>query len=292
MQRPPEIKLKSFLFFTAILVAGNILIWSEGASAGKTQAGFYFLNVGQGDSELAVFPFGAKVITDAGPGKQVASEAQSVLGTLDNYIDLAIISHPELDHYGGFAELLTRYDIGMLITNGREPAVPSREWSELMKEVRAKNIPMLAVGAGDNIFLGKDEINVLSPTAKLQRSKEMNDTCIVERVSLGGVKELLTGDIGDKTEKALLSSGADLRADILKVAHHGSKYSSSAAFLAAVSPSVAMIEVGKKNTYGHPTQAVLDRLAAVGASIFRTDQLGTIGAREENGTLAIGASAQ
>ncbi len=298
----PELKLSRFLFFAAVLLASNLLLWADVAKATKPASGFYFLNVGQGDSELAIFPTGAKVITDAGPGKQVASEAQSVLGTLDSYIDIAVISHPQLDHYGGFSELLSHYDFGLFITNGREAQSGSREWNGLIQSIKNKNVPILALGAGDRIFFGpasagqsqtgQDKIEILSPNKKLQASKELNDTALVQKVSMGAVTELLTSDIGDKVEKALLKSGIDLRADILKVAHHGSKYSSSAAFLKAVSPITAVIEVGKKNTYGHPTQAVLDRLAAIGASVFRTDISGTLNVHTENRELIVAAGSE
>lgn len=285
----PELKLSKFLFLAVVLLASNLLLWSDMAKAKKPASGFYFLNVGQGDSELAIFPTGAKVITDAGPGRQVATEAQSVLGTLDNYIDVAVITHPQLDHYGGFSELLTHYDVGIFITNGREADSATREWQTLMRTIKNKNIPILVLGAGDKISLAGDRIDFLSPNTKLQASKELNDTALVQKVTMGGVTELLTSDMGDKVEKTLMKAGVNLRADILKVGHHGSKYSSSATFLKAVSPAAAVIEVGK-NTYGHPTQAVLDRLANVGASVFRTDILGTISVLGGRGVLDVGGS--
>jgi beta-lactamase superfamily II metal-dependent hydrolase len=280
----PEIKLKSFLSLVVVFLVGNIFIWNEDASARKSPAGFYFLDVGQGDSELAVFPSGAKAITDAGPGKQVAAEIPNVLGALDNYIDVAVISHPQLDHYGGFSELLSHYDFGIFIYNGREADSGTREWQSLIKTIKGKNIPILALGAGDKIFFDENKIDFLSPNAKLQADKELNNTALVEKISMGGVRELLTSDISDKVEKALMKAGVNLQADILKVAHHGSKYSTSAAFLKAVSPVAAAIEVGK-NTYGHPTKDVLDRLASIGALVFRTDLLGTVGAKMESGSL-------
>lgn len=287
-----NLSLKKFLYFTVILLAGNFLLWTEVARTEKPNAGFYFLSVGQGDSELVVFTNGAKVITDAGPGKQVATEAQNVLGTLDNYIDIAVITHPQLDHYGGFAELFSRYDFGIFIVNGREAETATREWQSLMQKIKNKNIPILALGAGDSISLGENKIDILSPNKKLFASKDLNDTGIVEKIYLGELTELLTADLGEKGEKELIKSGVNLKADILKVGHHGSKYSSSAVFLNAISPLVAGIEVGKKNLYGHPTTAVLDRLANVGASVFRTDLLGTFGMKMENGNLVISGTTE
>lgn len=288
----PELKFSKFIFFLIILFAGNYFLWSEVARTERPPAGFYFLSVGQGDSELAVFTDGAKVITDAGPGKQAATEAQNVLGTLDNYIDIAVITHPQLDHYGGFAELLSRYDFGIFIVNGREAESATREWQSLMQAIKNKNIPILALGAGDSISLGEDKIDILSPDRKLFAGKDLNDTGIVEKASLGGLTELLIADLDEKGEKELINSGVNLKADILKVGHHGSKYSSSAPFLNAVSPVAAAIEVGKKNLYGHPTVVALDRLASVGASVFRTDLLGTFGVKLQNGNLVIAGSGE
>jgi len=105
---------------------------------------------------------------------------------------------------------------------------------------------------------------------------EANEQSVVLKLIYGGFSVLLTGDIGSETEQVLVNSGSNLRSNVLKVGHHGSKFSSSEEFLRAVKPALAVISVGKKNRYGHPTQETLGRLRAVGARILRTDESGHI----------------
>ena len=117
-------------------------------------------------------------------------------------------------------------------------------------------------------------IAVLNPTA--QHTGDLNEDSVVFRLTCGEVSVLFTGDATDDTESSMLASGLALDSDVLKVGHHGSSTSTSSAFLAAVTPKDAVISVGAGNTYGHPTQATLDRLAAAGATVYRTDQDGTV----------------
>lgn len=232
----------------------------------------YFLNVGQGDSELAILPGGVKVLIDAGPDKNILDELNSILPPTDRYIDLVMVSHPQADHFNGLIEVAKRYSVGAFIYNGRDGTAKS--WQELKNIVEENKIPAVVLSAGDKINYLESKFDILLPNENFINSKELNDTVLVALLESQGAKILFTGDIGKDIEDYLIDR-FDLKVDVLKVAHHGSKYSSSKRFLLEISPKISVIEVGK-NSYGHPTKTALDNLALVGSQIFRTDQDGTI----------------
>jgi len=261
------------ILFLIFLVVFDFLVWkSIILNKPNSDTELYFLDVGQGDSELVILPGGVKILIDAGPNNKIVSELESVLRSTDRYIDLLVLSHPETDHFNGFIDVLKRYQVGAFIYNGRAGAAQS--WKELAKIVEENKVPVFVLGQGDKIKNQDDFFEILLPNADFLRSKELNDTSLIMKLinndEQNQIKILFTGDIGEKNEKYLINN-FDIRADILKVGHHGSKYSSGDYFLKAVNPKISAIEVGK-NSYGHPTKEVLERLASVGSQIFRTDQ--------------------
>ncbi len=264
------------LVFFALFFAVDFFVWSRilfAKAADETH--MHFLNVGQGDAELVILPGNLKILTDAGPDSKIIGELEKIPSLNDRYIDVAVISHPQLDHFNGFRYILDRYRVGAFIYNGRSDGPGVEEWPDLVKKIKERGAPLIQMGAGDKIKYSASMINFLSPNPELLQSAELNDTGLVELIESNGLRILLTADIGAETEK-YLANHFDLRADILKVAHHGSRFSSSDIFLKAVKPKVAIIEVGSKNRYGHPTQETLKRLSNVSAAIFRTDNSGQI----------------
>lgn len=239
--------------------------------------GLYFLDVGQGDSELLVIPDThgntMRLLIDGGPDASVLRELGEVLGPADHRIDVLMMTHPQLDHFGGFTDVVTRYDVGMFLGNGRKG--DAKAYGALHGALAERRVPYLALGEGDRIRYGDAVITLLSPTPSETLDAELNTTCLVALLEYHGLRALYTGDIDVNVESRLVHD-YDIHAQILKVPHHGSRFSSSETFLAEVHPSVAMIEVGAKNRYGHPTKDALGRLAAVGSRIFRTDQRGTV----------------
>ncbi len=233
---------------------------------------YYFLDVGQGDSQLIIFPGGVKLLIDGGPGNKVVSQLGKILSPTDRYIDLVMMTHPQLDHFGGFNNVVRDYNVGAILGTGRAADIGA--YKEFISIVRAKSIPYIVLGMGDSIKYGDVRVDILSPDNNNVRSPEMNDGCLVAMVTDGSHRALYTCDAGFNIEKEL-AQAYHLSADILKVGHHGSRFSSDSKFLAAVNPRVAVIGVGK-NSYGHPTKDVLSRLADVGARIFRTDLNGNI----------------
>jgi competence protein ComEC len=249
----------------------------------------YFLDVGQGDSELIVFPGNIKVMTDAGPTAAVVASLEKVLPPGDRYIDLAIISHPQLDHFNGYNFMLDHYRIGAFIYNGRDDDPGVKEWPALKEKIKEKGVPLITLAGSDKIYVGKNEIEMLSPNHEFAESAELNDTGFVELIKTEGLRTLLMADTGFNVEDWLLEQKVDIRADVLKVGHHGSKFSSGDAFLRAVNPSLAVIEVGAKNTYGHPGSSTLARIvSSTRAKILRTDQGGNIEIYREGGGLKVG----
>jgi competence protein ComEC len=227
-------------------------------------------------------------MTDAGPDSSVTKSLQRALPQASRSIDVAMVTHPELDHFNGFNYIVENYRIGVFIVNGRDHP-GSKQWAELLQKITAKNIPLVTLGAGDSIHYGVNRIDILSPNAQLAGSSELNDAGLVEKVYTPDFTALLTADIGTNVEDYLRGryNSAVLAADILKVGHHGSKYSSGLAFLHAAHPALAVISVGARNTYGHPTPETLGRLTATGIPVFRTDQRGTITVRRVGGELKI-----
>lgn len=296
-----SILIASFL----LLIALDAFVWFQ-VAFGKpsSQPKMYFFDVGQGDAELAILPGGVKVLTDAGPDKTILQEMEKISSLGGRYIDIGIISHPQLDHFGGFQYLLEKYRFGALIFNGRSDT-GAEEWKTLVSKIDDARIPLITLAGGDAVRYQNSRIDFLSPNRDYLQSAELNDVGLVELLNVtppsaglagsGGLKVLLTADIGSNIEQYLVgrfdssaAPGAGIAADILKIPHHGSKFSSSGEFLKAVDPKVAVIEVGAHNRYGHPAPAALGRLASsTSARVFRTDLNGTITAILENGKLKI-----
>ncbi len=279
------------LIILVALLGTDAIFWFNIVAGSALRPGDYFLDVGQGDSELVVFPNNVRVMTDAGPDNTIVDTLGKLLTEGSHYIDLAIISHPQLDHFNGYNYLMDNgYQFGAFIYNGRDDDPPIKAWTGLLAKIKSARIPFITLAGGDRMRAGDSgkldanqtvpdagEIYFLTPSADFLQSAELNDTAFAELVSAGGMRTLLTSDADMDVEDFLLKTGADVRADILKVGHHGSNYSSSDAFLRAVNPKAAVIEVGAHNAYGHPGKAALARIASsTHAMLFRTDRDGTV----------------
>jgi competence protein ComEC len=263
--------LVSFLFFA------NLLAWL--AVFDFTRQKFLvvdFFDVGQGDSAFIVTPGGRQILIDGGPDNSVLEKLGDNMPFWDRTIDLIILSHPEKDHLTGLIEVLKRYKVeNILWTKIERNTAEYQEWIDGIKKEGAR---VIIAQAGEKIKIGKLEINILNPLEDLenQELEDSNDSSVVAKLIYGEKSFLFTGDISGKIEASLTEDLTQIDSDILKVSHHGSKYSTSDEFIKAVSPQIAVIEVGKDNSYGHPTQDVLDRLLKYGINILRTDQGGDI----------------
>jgi competence protein ComEC len=238
---------------------------------GKLSA--YFLDVGQGDSELLVFG-NTTILIDAGEtdmGDRVVADLQRLGVTR---IDLLVATHSHSDHIGGMQKVLAAFPVGQVLDAGVPSSSPVYE--HFLNEIDKKQIPYMVAEQGQTINPDPAlRILVLSPPEQ-HYSDDPNANSIVLRISYGTINFLFTGDMGGTAEDALVKTGYPVDAQVLKVGHHGSEYSTSKAFLARVRPEVAVIDVGKDNPYGHPHHATLRNLSDAGATIYRTDLDGTI----------------
>jgi competence protein ComEC len=273
-------------FIITMFIVSDIFLWYRILGVPRvTSSAMHFLNIGQGDSELLELPGPVSLMTDAGPDGSVVSEMDAVSKTRRR-IDLAVVTHPQADHFNGFNYLLGRYSIGAILLNGRNDDPGVAEWVMLLRKAKEFGVAVITVTGGDRIRIGSSTVTFLSPDAGDLQSAELNDTGLVEYVKTPQFSALLTADIGFGVEKQLVTRGG-IRADILKVGHHGSKYSSSPEFLSAVNPAISIIEVGKKNRYGHPASVTLKRLSEVSQNIFRTDINGRVSVIPNNGKLEV-----
>jgi len=267
------------LLAATTLVAGSVLAaaWMD---VGRQRPRAVILDVGQGDAVYVRTPDGQDILVDAGPSNgHVVDRLREQLPRGDGDIELLVSTHLDADHSGGMVDVLEAFSVERVATNGDEPT--TKTGHAFLDAVDAEPGAEHTTFARGQQLTGRGwRADVLWPTTTGPGSaaaiKETNDASIVIRLQTAEHCILLTGDISDATEKQLTKDPQSLRCENLKVSHHGSKTSSSQAFLMAVDPDTAIISVGAKNSYGHPTQQALDRLRATGATIRRTDEEGSV----------------
>ena len=261
------------VFAAAVICGAGCSVY---LSDGFEKTDMVFVDVGQGDC-LHIKAGGKNLLIDGG-GSFNYNVGKSTLKPylLKNgvtKIDMAIATHLHTDHYQGLKELSQTYRIKKL---GVYEANSVNE-NHLKKEFKTDEILYLA--AGDVINMGRNvSVEVLSPDrGNPLDEKDENKNSLVLRVNVKGSSVLMTGDIDEKGEKTLIAD-TDIKADILKIAHHGSRYSSCEKFIAVAAPKIAVIQVGK-NTYGHPSEEVIKRLEEHKITVLRNDEQGAVGIR-------------
>lgn len=274
--------LKYFYIGIAVLICLNFFTWQEVFRLyGNQNLKVSFLNVGQGDSAFITTPENHQILIDGGPDSTVVGKIAKQIPFWDMSLDLVILSHPEKDHMQGLLEVLKRYKVSYIVWSGiKKQDAEYLEWLKVL--VRQKNLgaKIITAVAGQEIKVGNLKIDILNPKENLfgkDAGSSSNDTSVVAKLIYGKNIFLFTGDIDAKAEAELCKASpyTNLKSNVLKVAHHGSKFSTSDIFLQEVAPQFAVIEVGK-NTYGHPTPEALQRLQNFGIKVYRTDQSGDI----------------
>lgn len=257
-----------------------------------------FLDVGQGDAILIRLPYDQEIyLIDTGGTIRLNKEEwqrkkhEFSVGNdiLIPYlqkegikkIDKLIVTHGDADHIGAAQELLSNITVKEVVFGRKEQEAILEK--AVKKQALEKEVKISEVGEGESWRVNEAEFFVLAPTGK-ERSE--NNASIVLWAKLGGITWLFTGDLEEEGEKGLVATYPDLRADVLKVAHHGSNTSSITPFLSAVQPNIAIISVGERNRYGHPHKEVIERFEKMGIEIWRTDKQGAISYvfKEERGT--------
>lgn len=234
----------------------------------------HFLDVGQADSIIIQLPTKQTMIIDGGnnaDGMMIVHYLQK-LGI--QKIDYLIGTHPHEDHIGGLDNLINNYSIGKIYLP--KVTTTTKTFEDLLLAIKAKNLKIISAQRGMEIIQQNDlQAIILAPSSNSKYSN-LNDWSIVVKLTYQQTSFLFTGDAQEESELEMLRNNCQLKADLLKVGHHGSHTSTTERFLQAVSPDYSIISVGGGNKYGHPANSVINRLQKHGIKLYRTDQLGTI----------------
>lgn len=300
---------------TAAAAIAGLLYWGYQPVYPKGSGFVEFLDVGQGDSALITTPSGLHILVDGGGTVSFRKPNESWRVRRDPYevgaktlvpllkqrgihrLDAVVLTHGDQDHIGGLHAVLSSYSVGAILMNGS--LADSDSMDRLMMTAIEQDIPIYAVKTGQ--VLQPDQLTklvFLAPedevfSSGLPYTGDQNTRSVVFRLTMDGASFLFTGDMDAQAERQVLetisnrASEMPLQSDIMKVAHHGSKTSTSQEWLTRVKPKVSVISVGRSNLYGHPNKGVVDRLEAAGSRIYRTDQNGAIQFRVQGGKLFI-----
>ena len=255
--------------------------------SGSAEAQVYFIDVGQGDSELIrLKDSGIDILIDAGTRstKQELADYLKELGVDD--IDILIGTHPHEDHIGGMAKIIEEFPIGTLYLpeTSDEMTPTTKTYESLLDAAESKNVTVRTAAAGDVLLeQGNTSFKVLSPSHT--DYDNLNDYSIVARLKVGDTAFLFQGDAETPVEEEILDSGADVSCDVIKLGHHGSSTSSSRAYLEAANPSAAVISCGVGNEYGHPHRETMDLLEKLSITPYRTDTQKTLLAETDGKTI-------
>lgn len=255
-----------------------------------------FLDVGQGDSALITFPNGTTMLVDGGGRidhrnsnddaddpefeRDVPGIGEAVVSTVlwekgYSRIDYILATHADADHIQGLGDVTKNFAVGRGLFGRTPPDDP--EFAALARVLAARNTPTETLERGESIDCGGARLDVLWPEADSSGTAASdNNHSVVLRLTFGERSILLTGDIEQRTEAALLEEASSLRADVIKVPHHGSRTSSTAAFVDAVHPQYSVISVGRHSVFGHPHPEVVERWLASGSNVITTGERGMI----------------
>lgn len=269
MQESP-VKIRDLIIFSFFSLLIIFFIFLSSFFDQRTK--IVFCNVGQGDAAYIRIENKIDVLIDAGPDKSVLSCLGKYMPFWDRKVELAFLSHPNSDHYNGYSFIIDRYKIDSFITVNSP--IPSKTYKKLLKKISDKKIPRLLYVSGDQIKIRNGQFTFYWPPKDFNSSND-NDFSSVILFDTQTFRLLFTGDASPFVF-GRLSHGAIDKIDILKVPHHGSKNGLTERFLILADPSIAVISVGKNNSYGHPAKVTLDMLKAKNIKIRRTDVEGDV----------------
>lgn len=239
----------------------------------------HFIDVGQADCAL-LYTEGHAMLIDAGNVEDSSLIVSYLLELGIQELDCVLATHAHEDHAGGMAGVLAVFPVETVYVTTTTYA--SQCYDDFMRYVDQQRLEPIIPSPGDTYVLGEAKITFLGP---VKSYAETNDTSLVCRVDYGDSSFLFTGDMEQTAEADLIAAGANLKADVLKLGHHGSSTSTGQYFFSLVDPDWGIISCGTGNTYGHPNQETLDLLAATGTPYYRTDLVGTVLATTDGKTI-------
>jgi competence protein ComEC len=236
-----------------------------------------FLDVGQGDSILIHAPNGQVMLIDGGRSSDLADQVilPQIKAWGASQVDVLVVTHPDADHISGLVGVLENFPVNLAALTGQVHT--TQIYERLLTDIRDKGVKGLQVRTGTAIpFDPALKLEVLSPDEAAVQSDDTNNASIVIKLTYGQTSFLFTGDAEMPANRVILQRGADVRATVLKLGHHGSRTGTDESWLRAVQPQLGIISVGAGNSYGHPHPEVIAALAALGIQYIRTDEHGTI----------------
>ena len=231
----------------------------------------HFIDVGQGDATLIICD-GEAMLIDAGDNSKGTTVQYYLQRHGADFLKYLVLTHPDADHIGGADVIVTKFDIGTVFESYYKKPAGHKSSEELANALSYRHMTPVVPSVGSSYSLGGASFSFIGPSGY---SDDPNNASLALILQYGNTRFLFTGDAESEEESAILNSGYDIKANVYKVGHHGSKTSSNDFFLRAIQPDYAVISCGV-NDYGHPNDETLQRLYEVGASIFRTDQSGSI----------------
>lgn len=263
--------------YLSILIGFVFCLYANQAWSLADELTVRFLDVGQGDSILIQTPNGRTVLVDGGPGSTILERLNEETSFWMKDIDVIVSTHPDLDHVEGLIDIVERYQVGLVLITGM---LTDTQLSKSFSEVLERENIAVAVASPDQDWQLDDGVflDILAPTTSVAGEvlKKTNDDGIVAKLTYGTTSLLLTADIEKIGEDRLLRTDNDLRAQLLKVGHHGSRTSSTLPFLEAVSAEEAVMINGKENSYGHPHLQTVLALDEKGIDWASTKDVGTV----------------
>ena len=287
-------KLKTGYFISGI-ITGLILLFNFFQQLPDGKMHIVFCDVGQGDATYIRFPNGKDMLIDGGPSGPASSagkQTPKVLGCLakhmsifDREIDVVVLTHPQEDHLGGLSEIVKRYQVHYFVHS--DSTATTEGYTKFMDSIAQKHIPSRSVATGEEITIGMTQFVVLSPkksilaglgTSNVLGAADVNESCVVLRLSYGSFDALFMADADSQVDPELVTQPFRKQGEleVLKVPHHGSKTGMTEGFLSWIGQTdTAIISVGK-NMYGHPAPETLTQLTKRNMQVKRTDQEGDI----------------
>lgn len=275
---PDQKSLKRKKIFTPISLVVLLItfcgIWLSYFSPDEKHMEVTYFDVGQGDSAFIRFPNGKNALVDGGPGKEVLESLGRKLPFYDRDIDVIFLSHSHADHMVGLIHVLKRYKVGRVVVTAATYKTPG--YQEFLELVKDKKIPVTVARRDVAFDFGEGaKVKVLHPRSA-EKYENPNDWSEVLLLTLGQNEFLFTGDIEKEASGAMLDIYKNLEADVVKVPHHGSKDALNERLYKYLTPEYAIISVGEKNRYGHPSLKTIGLLEKNGIKYFRTDKEGDI----------------